>query len=189
MSPEAVEIGDAARVRVEPLTVFKPASSKTEPMFKTVSTNTADLEPDDQLPSVAILMAERRTPDGDANAGPPRFINDLTLTFLIRLKSNSFDEAKARARWRSEAIVSRLLTDPAFVGLFEGAMLVNSTEGVERAGEKFLGIAKLDLTVQFRTELDPVITDEFLELDVTARPHGKPASTPPVRGRVRLPPR
>jgi hypothetical protein len=136
------------------------------------------IQPDD-LPMAAVFIAgENLTPDGDDNAGEPRFVSETTIAVSVirgfddpRTLSGEIDQDVDR-------IESGLLQDPTFVKFGPGAMF----EGVSRMnrrrlypqggkdGETYFAELRLEMTFVTRVDYPPIIPTPFEGVTIKARP-------------------
>lgn len=86
------------------------------PFFATVAkfakTDSRQIQPED-IPYVGVyLMSEKLTPDGDANAGEPRFRAVANIGFQVVIQNNDPDAAEAKLDKAFQALINGLLSDP-----------------------------------------------------------------------------
>ncbi|GJD58360.1 hypothetical protein [Methylobacterium dankookense] len=188
MTPEALEIRDAA------VMVLRQAMMEAEPVLKHIGINRQDLEPDDQLPALIVLAdRERHQPDGDLNAGEPSFITELSLVFLLKTFGDAADDADDIDQWRnpnalesdlqpsSEMIVRALLSNPKFVGLFEGVASMEETRSFPRDGETFYAQARIEMVVQYRMTFPPYVPDDYRKTVLVTKRPGADPDAPPLK--------
>ncbi|SER57167.1 hypothetical protein SAMN05216548_12619 [Faunimonas pinastri] len=159
MTPEAADILDAA------FDILKAI-----PGYVTYRKDRALPDQDDAFPVLgAFFIREQMNADGDLDAGEPRFVNELTLGV------SSIGEAKpgaleADARTRAADIMNALLKSASFNREIEGFSSVGSSIAFPGKGDRLLAEARVEFTVVFRTDWPPVIPDDYLGANVTARP-------------------
>jgi len=125
------------------------------------------------------LIDETMTPDGDFNAGDIRFCHTVRVGFSALIAQN--DEASARASldaifWH---IMIRLWRDADLTNMITSSMPDNvRMEGITRGTRRHVygdaglnnetPVAELqyDVSVFYRSEWFPTITDDLLEIDV-----------------------
>ncbi|MGZ9718821.1 hypothetical protein [Rhizobium miluonense] len=133
----------------------------------------------DDLPALSIFIAdERLDPDGDANAGPPKF--GVTATIIIAV-SRGFDDPSVTDGIIDadiDAIENTLLTDPTFVGFgtapdarFESINGIRRRRIFEKEGESYFLELQLEFQFFYRWIYDPIIRDDLQTLSVTAKPN------------------
>ncbi|MGV1793855.1 hypothetical protein [Rhizobium sp. A37_96] len=138
----------------------------------------------DDLPALSIFIAdERLDPDGDANAGPPKF--GVTATIIVAV-SRGFDDPSVTDGVIDsdiDAIESTLLTDPTFVGFaadqsarFESINGIRRRRIFEKEGESYFLELQLEFQFFYRWIYNPVINDNFTTLSVTAKPNNDDAA-------------
>lgn len=169
MTPDAIALRDAAYTRLATMV----GSDPVQYLFRYIGKVPIEQEPDDQLPSLLVIASnEQMQADGDAVDGPPRFINSLTLNMLVSLSGNDRDRCDTRLSTRMTAVMSTLLCDPTFVVLFEGVESASATRQFDKDGERFFARAHIVLVLQYRTQFDPVIPDDFKQVGIYIRsPH------------------
>ena len=143
------------------------------------------------LPSLAVyIMSENMVPDGDANAGEPHYVSDVTVAISV---IRGFDDPAVLAGSIDEdidAIETKLLTDPKFVGfgpnaLFEAVPRIQRRRLYPNAGkdgETYFAELRLEMTFQTRCSFEPVIPDNFDGVTISARPwtHGHQPNDPNI---------
>src|SRR5215469_14247691 len=149
----------------------------------------------ENLPYLGVyIVDEIMTPDGDANAGDIRFSHVLRIGFSVLIANN--DQAVAEqtidaAYWR---ISKRLFCDPDLMNLFASSMPDNTRiEGIVRGSRRHafgnpnftneMPLAELqyEISCQFRTMWDSVITDDLEEIDIKVDvPPGTPVIDIPI---------
>ena len=190
MSPDSIAIRDAAEA------LLASIDFDGTPAFKFVGRVPVEQEPDDDLPSLLVIASrEQMQADGDANAGEPSFVVDLTLSVLISLSADlttgetdpktARDRADERLTDRIGAVQGLLLRTPAFLALFDGVSSINSTRVFDKPGERFFARARIEMTVQYRCHFPPIVPDDLERVAITAK-MGGPFS-PMVRARVVIP--
>jgi hypothetical protein len=183
MSPEAIAIRDAAYDRLSGL------STAGIPLFKYTGFVPVEKEPDDQLPSLLVIaLSETFTPEGDANAGEPAFINELTLALAMAASGNSREKDDARLTLRTTAVLTTLLRDPTFLAMFEGVTRITAKRDFDTDGERFFARARVDLTIQYRTDFPPIVIDDFLAVEVEGRPVPGDGNTPAAPMKITVTP-
>lgn len=131
----------------------------------------------EQLPYVGVyIVDEQMTPDGDANAGVIKFVHALRIGFSVMVKNNDENNAENKLDEAFWSILTAIFTDPT--------LYHNDTariEGFSRVTRRHMygssalnnsipfGELQLELTVTYRTDWPPPITDDFsvyhLEVD------------------------
>ena len=159
MTPEAAEILKAAYAILNLL-----------PGYVVTRMDRALPDQDVAFPTLGVFfIREQMSPDGDANAGEPSFVNDLTIG-VSSVGESKPDALEADARTRSAAILSAVLTSASFNRLIEGFSGVTSSIAFPGKGDRLLVEARVEFTVTFRTDWPPVVPDDYQGANVTARP-------------------
>jgi hypothetical protein len=142
------------------------------------------------LPFLAVYMLpETMTPDGDANAGFIRFIHALPIGFSVMIANNDEIVAEQTIDAAFWALMNGLWTDPYLNNTIDtlnrdtGISNINNvvfesiTRGVRRHvfgaatmnNETPLAELQYDVTVCYRSEWYPTITDDLLLVDVKTK--------------------
>lgn len=165
--------------------------------FKLLRTNQVPLQARD-LPVLGVyLMPERMTPDGDLNQGVIKFLHNFQIGFSVVIANNDPDiaEQKLDAAWWS--LMHGLWDNAGFTNLgnsknADNTCLEGISLGVRRMAYGAIGsnqetpIAELQYEVNgvFRSDWQPIITDDFLSIVETVIPAGyDPELTEPVEVR------
>ena len=181
MTTTATRIRDAIATRLGTLPGYVGSVRKTP---------VPQLQPD-KLPSLAVwTLTERLGPDGDANAGEPRFVSEITIGISDTrgfadpaVLDGSIDDAV-------DLIEATLLSDPSFVG-FGGAPFFEAVSGVTRRrlypqdGETYFVELRLEMTFVVRVGFDPVVPDDLVKVTITSE--FPPVSGHAPRARIILP--
>eukprot|EP01037_Dinobryon_pediforme_P017838 gene17838-18066_t len=151
-----------------------------------------DLAAED-LPRVAVfILSENLVPDGDANAGEPKF--EATTTIGISVVRGFTDPATLDGQIDTDvdAIENLLLTDSTFIGWGAGVPVpFESISGITRRrqypqnGETYFLELRLEIQFLTRVSYAPVINDLLTEIDVTVKPDDLSAT--PVLAKFMLP--
>ena len=168
MTNHTTAIREAIYSRLEGLTGYKTIRKQGTPTLSV-----------DDLPALSIFIAdERLDPDGDANAGPPKF--GVTATIIVAV-SRGFDDPSVTDGIIDvdiDSIENTLMTDPTFVGFgTDKAAMFESISGIrrrrifEKEGESYFLELQLEFQFFYRWIYDPVISDNFSTLSVTAKPN------------------
>ena len=139
------------------------------------------------LPYLGVyIMDETMLPDGDLNAGNYNFIHALRIGFSVMIANNDQDVAEAQVDaafwrimnvlWADQYIINVLDTTnyDTGVGNPDNTRIEGVTRGVRRHvfgtaqfnNETPLVELQYDVTVQYRSEWVPVITDTLDEIDI-----------------------
>lgn len=172
MTPEAIAIRDAAKTLLD----------DNGGLFKQVSINPVDVEPDDQLPSLMVMAwREQARADGDGVSGEPHFVHDLSLVFSFKVKANAREATPAPLYKRMRWVLNKLLTSPAWLANIEGVTGYSSSVAIPRDGETWFAQGTIEMQVQFRTRWEPIVPDDYMGTDMTVRPLGHDAHTPEIK--------
>lgn len=162
MSTYAIEVANKA-LAVLQATPFNPA-------FKTFKrTPMRQVSPGD-LPLLGVyILRETRSPDGDANAGEPRFFHRLHLGIAGAVSAADDGSQFATLESMMSQIDDRLLTNPSFVNMIEGIEQMDRRSQYAIMGETPLAEIQIEMIVTFRTYWPPVITDDYRTFHVETR--------------------
>jgi hypothetical protein len=115
---------------------------------------------DDQLPIICVAHGgENGRPEGDANAGEPKFISDLHLLITIVDRADSDLVLDAGIARKVEEIKRTLFTDPSWLALFEAIESFAVTYHFPREADIVLCEGRMDLTVSYRSHWEPAAFD------------------------------
>jgi hypothetical protein len=123
------------------------------------------------LPVLGIyILRERREQDGQANQGEPHFKHTLTMGFSggVHVRTDNQNELNALEETMS-ALDELLLTDPRFVNLTEGITSMDRISQYAKIGETTLFEIRVEMTMEWSSRWEPVITDDFNTLHVESR--------------------
>lgn len=148
---------------------------------KVLKTPVPQLQPD-QLPILSVfVMNGTDTPDGDSNAGEPRFLSDDTIGISVVRGFDDPDVLDGTIADEIEAIKDTLFCDQTFV-TFGATALFESIERVARRwsfpqnGETYFVECRLEITFRGRVSYPPRVIDDLEGIDVTYRPTAQTAS-------------
>lgn len=165
MTPRAFEIRDAAFVALSGYGLFKTVKNSL----------VQQMEPADELPAATVFVTrEVRAADGDANAGEPHFIHDLTLGLIITIDSGDQSRLEDVLAYYTDQTVNRLLSDTTFLTHFEGISGITESQAFPKDGETYYAEARVEMTVQFRSRWAPYVPDDYLRTRMTTRPIANP---------------
>jgi hypothetical protein len=123
---------------------------------------------DEDLPAACVHHnGEQLRPDGDANAGPPRFGHTLNLLISLVARADSAFVLQGAQRRSMEEVKETLFTDSSWLNLFEAIESVNCTYHWPRQEEVLLCEARLELMLFYRSAWPPVALNPLDEVDVT----------------------
>lgn len=165
-TPPVIALRDAIAARLH----IPAAGYKT--LRKTI---VPQLQPD-QLPALTVIVADgSATPDGDGNAGEPRFVEDDTIGISVTRAVEDPAVADGEIAAEVERIKDRLFTDPSFVNfgpdsLFESIVSIKRRWLFPPAGETYWVELRLEITFRGRTFYPPAVPDDYRELGVTYAP-------------------
>lgn len=140
----------------------------------------------DLLPFLGVYMLdETMTPDGDANAGNIRFSHALRIGFSVMVLNNDEERAEQTIDGAFWTLMNGLWNDAHLNNVFNtldpatqiqnvnNVMFESITRGTRRhvygnARDNETPVAELqyDVTVFYRSEWEPDITDELLLIDI-----------------------
>jgi hypothetical protein len=123
------------------------------------------------LPMLGVhIVREQRRADGDANHGPPSFVHDLTLGFSgsIQIGTDDAEEPSTLEAWMT-SIDLFLLRNPEFVNMTEGVTSIDRLGQYAKNGEASLYEIRIEMHLQFRSVLEPIILDDLDVIHVETR--------------------
>lgn len=133
------------------------------------------------LPALSVFLPrETMTPDGDANAGEPSFVNDCTFGIIVSLGFAKPEELKGQLAERADPILDALLQTTAFLRLFESVERIEAETVFAKEGETFIAELQIKFAVRFRTDWPPIVPDRFESVALTLREHGQTPGTGPT---------
>ena len=158
---------------------------------------------DEEIPALLVVIAdELETPEDEANCGPSRFMNEVTIgiSYCVGyMPPEDLDDALDKA---TNGIRKRLLQDPTFVRgidpskdrddpdrypLFEAVTKVRRGRLYPQDGASYFGEGRIEMTFQFRTAYEPDIDDVLERVVITARPAGAGPGTPGIGLKIDIP--
>jgi len=188
-------IRDGALARLKKLPFFTG--------FKTFRRSPMHVMQGDEMPLAAVfLLPEMMEPDGDANAGEPRFIHSAQFGFSIVIINNDDDTQENELDAAFWSIMNGLLTDASFLIncspyptsqpiKIEGITRISRQHVYGTIGKSETPIAELrmQMTITYRTNWPPVVKDDLKVIHVkTAFPiEGDTASTLQVETEYDIP--
>ena len=185
MSTDALRIRDAItdRLKVQPWLTLNTVQNQPLPQ----------LQPDELPGLLVVIMGESLTPDGDANAGPPRFEAQITIGISIVEGFESPEQLDGDIDEKITLIETALLTDPTFVrGLdpskprghpdrepfFEAIERIQRRRLFPQDGETYFTEARLEIVFVKRVQYDPAVLDRYAKTVLTARLAGSSPNSP-----------
>ena len=125
----------------------------------------------EHLPVLGIyILRERRDQDGYANEGEPHFKHTLTMGFsgAVHVATDNQNELNALEETMS-MLDDLLLSDPRFVNLTEGITGMDRVSQYAKVGETTLFEIRVEMSMEFSSRFEPVITDDFKTIHVESR--------------------
>jgi hypothetical protein len=129
------------------------------------------------LPYLGVyIIGEDMPPDGDANAGDIRFINDLKIGWQVIIENNDpvaselkLDEAFwaiMNGLWRDAKLTNLWRSDMVDGTLIEGVMRGTRVHNWGVIGKREIPMGELQYiaTIRYRTAFYPTITDRLLRI-------------------------
>lgn len=168
----ATYIRDQVYTRIEKLFAWK---SKVK--VPTVTTQ------GDQFPRLGVyLVRETENPDGDANVGPPRYIDEVVIAISVMDAMYKPEVLEGSVDAMIDAIKNKLLQDITFVSLKneQGQFMLDSIPNISRTyqfpnnGETYYIECRLQMTFRFNVQYEPITPNAFKTLAVDARPNDDP---------------
>jgi len=141
------------------------------------------------------FMTEQGGPDGDPNAGAPRFVNTLKLGFSWIILNNDPEAAEDKLDQAHWAFM-KLLHDPAWHDFDNGIEVEAITEfsrdteygNLAHNNETPIAELRMEITLVHRTYFNPIIDDAFDVFHMTTSQAGvDPAEVKPVITILNLP--
>jgi hypothetical protein len=148
-----------------------------------------------EIPYFGVYFTEETmTPDGDPNAGAPKFTHHLKLTFQVVIQCNDNDVAEQNLDTAHWAIMNYLHRQDWFRFPMPTPITHVDIEGIERGFRKHqfgnaglnnetpVAELQMDLTLKFRTYFEPYVPDDFNRMHVTVAhpwPYDPGAYDPP----------
>ena len=152
----ALEIADAAFAIVKTIPGWN--STRRTPMVQ--------VNPED-LPALGVyILREQWSADGDANAGEPSFVHDLSLGFSGAIALTDAVTQLTVLDGLMAAICSALLTNPNFIALSEGIASIDRRLVFSKEAETSLAEIQIEMRVQYRSNWPPLTPDDFNTLHV-----------------------
>lgn len=194
MSTDALRIRDAITDRLKVLPGLPAMTIRNQPI--------PQLQ-EDELPGLlVVIMGETLSPDGDANAGPPRFEAEITIGISLVEGYDTPERIDGDIDALITLIETTLLTDPSFVSkqdpskawddperfpLFEAVTRIQRRRLFPQEGEMYLGELRIEMTFAKRVVYDPGVCEDLKHLVFTTRPLGHAPNTPAVTIHVDVP--
>lgn len=130
-------------------------------------------------------MGERLTPDGEANAGPPAFVAEITIGISDMRAFATPSVLDGQNDAAVDAIEERLLSDPSFTekgphALFEAVTGITRERHYPQDGETYFAELRLAMTFRIRVDYPPFVPDRFKDMAVTAKRPGHPGAPEPT---------
>lgn len=162
MSTQAAQIRDAIYDLLMPLPGFVKVRKVVQ----------RQLQPE-ETPCITVLRGdENLAADEDATAGPPHFVHDATFHVSI---IRGFDDPvvlDGRSDDDMDLVQETLLRNPDLIGMFEGIVAIRRSHAWPQVGDAYYVELRLELTVQYRSEWEPIIPDDFQTAEITIVPFG-----------------
>jgi hypothetical protein len=141
---------------------------------------------DNQLPSISVcILGGEGSPDGDANTGNVRLINNdvIALSIVRGMSDPAILEGNIDAEL--EVLKTALFTDPTFVRFgdgffFEALMATRRRWLFPQNGDEYFIELRYEMTFRTRESFEVVIPDAYEKTTLTTRPAGTGANTPAV---------
>lgn len=145
------------------------------------------------LPYLGVyIIGEDMPPDGDANAGDIRFINDLKIGWQVIIENNDPIASELKLDAAFWAIMNGLWCDAKLTNFWQSDMTGGALiEGVMRGtrihnwgviGKRDIPMGEMQYiaTIRYRTMFDPVITDRLLRIHEEVVPISGTEPVPPA---------
>lgn len=142
--------------------------AKTVQGFKTLRKTPMPTYSTADLPSLSVfLLSETGAPDGDENAGEPRFIHDARIGLSVVIQNDDTEAAEIDIDGLLDQIENQVYAKLHDSVIFDGFTGFQRTYSFPRDGETYFLEARLQITIRFRTSWPPTITDAFEDMVVT----------------------
>jgi hypothetical protein len=152
-----IAIRDGTHARLEDITGVRE-------VFKTRTLPTKD----DDLPIICVAHGgESGRPNGDNNAGAPKFINDLKLLITVVDIATSDLALDAGIARMVEEIKQTLFTDTSWLELFEAIDGFSVSYHFPREAEVLLCEARMELTLVYRSDWPPYAINPLEQVETT----------------------
>lgn len=140
----------------------------------------------DRLPALSVfILGGSGSPDGDANVGDVRLINDETIAISIARRTDDPVVAEGKIDAELDGIKAKLFTDPTFVhfgndAFFESLVGTRRRWIFPRDGDSYFIELQFEMTFRKRERFEPVVEDDYKKTTLTTRQLGKSADTPAI---------
>lgn len=137
----------------------------------------------DQFPRLGVyLVRESENPDGDANAGVPRYLDDTVISISVMDNLSKPEVLEGSVDAMIDNIKNTLLEDYTFVSLADasGNIFLDSIPNISRTynfpnnGESYYIECRLQMTFRFNVKYDPILPNLLRTVMVDARPNNDP---------------
>ncbi len=179
MTTAATRIRDAIVDRLTPVVSWG----------KVRKTQLPQLQPTD-LPALSVfIMGERLGPDGDTNAGEPRFESETTIGISV---VRGFDETLVLDGLMDvevDSLEATLLSDPTFVRSYHDSVdppFFESVESITRrrlfpqTGETYFAELRLEMVFMVRVDFPPNLSATLDHVRMTSAPANSGEHTPTI---------
>ena len=157
MTTHALRIVDKAATLARTISGWKQV--RRTPMLQ--------VQPDD-LPSLGVyLLREQWAPDGDANAGEPRFIHDLSIGLSGAIAITGSDAQLIALDVLMNDLCAKLLSDTTFIVMVEGVNGIDRRLSFTKDSETPMAEIMMEMRVGFRSQWPPLVVDDLNEIHVT----------------------
>jgi hypothetical protein len=169
----ALQICGGILDRVKMLPIFRSAG------FKYKSTPALPIQPEDIPLCGVYFLKEDMGPDGDANAGEPRFIHTVTTGFSVWIQNNDPEHIEDKLDRLFMSILQGLMTDYTLyyndeweIEGFQRGSRTHHFGTVGSNNEMPIAELRFDLAFNFRTYWPPIVTAELRTIHVDIEPDG-----------------
>lgn len=137
----------------------------------------------DQFPRLGVyLVRETENPDGDANVGPPRYVDEVVIAISVMDALSKPEVLEGSVDVLIDGIKNKLLQDITFVSLKDanGVFMLDSIPTISRTynfpnnGETYYIECRLQMSFRFNVQYEPLTPNAFKTLYVDARPNNDP---------------
>lgn len=174
MSDLALDLHSAAFTRVKADSAIDDyfENFRKSPMLK--------LQPK-KLPNLSVyLLRDVMVPDGDANAGEPRFLHNTHIGFSGAILADDEDAALLKLDAIMARIPEVLFKDPTFVAMIEGVVSCDRRFVFSNIGETPMAEIQLEMVFSYRSDWEPNVPNDFEGIVLQATPWPSSAHTVPI---------
>jgi len=114
------------------------------------------------------LVRELMSPDGDANAGEPRFVHDLSIGLSGAIAITDSGAQLIALDTLMNDLCTKLLSDTDFIAMIEGVNGIDRRLSFTKDSETPLAEIQVEMRVGFRSNWPPLVVDDLQTIHVTS---------------------